>query len=456
MSLKPRLQSLYRRLSGLSSQRRRFQHRMAQRWRELPKHLRRPQQVAGITSISCGATHGIMEKCNFACTSCYLSDLANHTRPLPFDAVTQQLDELRAYLGPGGKTQITSGEVTLLPPADLGRIIAYARSIGLDPMVMTNGQRLLQNLDYLPTLVRDYGLEKISFHIDTTQKGRSNMPLGLHEKEIHPIRDRFAKLVRQVRRTTGKPLHAAHTVTITPHNFAAIPDLVHWFLDNADSIRLLSLLPVAPVGRTQDQHSTDLTLDAVWEEICQGAGQSLNRDALLFGHPECNITVPLFALSCGGCHRLIEIARAGKTWDQHIVRKAVRDFACYTAVDHSLGANMLKLLRPLLLRPHTLAELIGYGLYRLCSEARWLSLFLLQALCLKRPKLRPVFFVVHKFMSPDELQTPIGRERLQSCVFKLPVEGKMVSMCEMNATTLRRSLNSAQLKPNAKHISDGG
>ena len=144
---------------------------------------------------------------------------------------------------------------------DLGRIVAYARRIGLDPMVMTNGQRLLQNPAYLPTLVRDYGLEKISFHVDTTQKGRSNMPLGLQEKEIHPIRDRFAELVRQVRRTTGMPLHAAHTLTVTQQNFADIPNLVHWFLDNADSIRLLSLLPVAQVGRTQDQHTPSLTLN---------------------------------------------------------------------------------------------------------------------------------------------------------------------------------------------------
>ena len=49
--------------------------------------------------------------------------------------------------------------------------------------------------------------------------------------------------------------------------------------------------------------------------------------------------------------------------------------------------------------------------------------------------------VVHRFMSADELETPLGRERLQACVFKLPVNGRMVSMCEMNATGLRRELN---------------
>ncbi|MFQ5742319.1 MAG: hypothetical protein ACE5HV_01890 [Acidobacteriota bacterium] len=55
--------------------------------------------------------------------------------------------------------------------------------------------------------------------------------------------------------------------------------------------------------------------------------------------------------------------------------------------------------------------------------------------------IRPLLIVVHKFMNLDELNTPLGRERLRACVFRLPVEGKMVSMCEMNATSLRRQLN---------------
>jgi hypothetical protein len=143
-----------------------------ERWESLPAEMRVPQQLAGIGAAACGATHSIMEKCNFACTSCYLSDVANYTTPLGFDETAIQLDELRAYLGPGGKCQITSGEVALLDPHDLCRIVAYARRIGLDPMVMTNGQRLLQVDGYLDILVRQYGLEKIGIHIDTTQKGR--------------------------------------------------------------------------------------------------------------------------------------------------------------------------------------------------------------------------------------------------------------------------------------------
>ena len=66
------------------------------------------------------------------------------------------------------------------------------------------------------------------------------------------------------------------------------------------------------------------------------------------------------------------------------------------------------------------------------------------ALRLRRVRVRPWILVVHKFMGPEELATTLGQERLQSCVFRVPVNGRMVSMCELNATGLRLKLNRAQ------------
>jgi hypothetical protein len=40
-------------------------------------------------------------------------------------------------------------------------------------------------------------------------------------------------------------------------------------------------------------------------------------------------------------------------------------------------------------------------------------------------------------MSRDELETPLGRERLAHCVFHVPVDGELVSMCEVNALGVR-------------------
>ncbi len=415
-------------------------------WDRLTPHLKAPQQLAGVAGVACGATHSIMEKCNFSCSSCYLSDVANKTEPLQFEAVKEQLDALRHHLGAGGKVQITSGEVTLLPRDELGRIISRAKEIGLDPMVMTNGQRLLQVPDYLPALVDQYGLEKISIHIDTTQRGRPGMPMGLSERAIHPIRDRFARLIKQVRETTGKTLHAAQTVTVTRKNFADIPDIMRWAVGNLDSFRLISFLPVAEVGRTLDRRIQALSLDEVWEKICEGMGRSLNRHAMYFGHARCSITVPLLVAAFGGRREFIEVVRAGGSWDLGFFKRALRQLVPYLDFDYSLWRNIPALLLGLLRHPCLLVEIPLYGLYRLWGLRGWIGAFSWQLLFSGTAHIRPLMIVVHKFMSPDELETPLGKERLEACVFKLPVDGKMVSMCQMNATSLRRELNVQRLR----------
>ena len=40
-------------------------------------------------------------------------------------------------------------------------------------------------------------------------------------------------------------------------------------------------------------------------------------------------------------------------------------------------------------------------------------------------------------MSPQELATPVGQDRLAACVFRLPYKGEMVPMCQMNADGVR-------------------
>lgn len=417
------------------------------KWQSLPSPLRTDQQLAGVAAVACGATHSIMEKCNFACTSCYLSDIANDTRPAPFAEVQGQLDELRAYLGPGGKCQITSGEVTLLEPAQLGRIVAYARGIGLDPMVMTNGQRFLQRPEYLPSLVADYGLEKVCFHVDSTQKGRPGWRPDQREAELHPLRDRCAELVRHTRAVTGKPLHAAMTVTVTAGNLDGVADVVRWGLANADAVRILSLLPVAPVGRTQDEGAAALTLDGLWRRVEAAVGRPLNRDALHFGHRSCNITTPVVIVTAGGRHHIVETVRAGRRWDLRVMRLALREASHVVDLNEAAPRNAGRLALWMARRPWRLAELAAYGGYRLWGERRAAWALLWGWLRRRNTSVRPLLLVAHRFMAAGELDTDEGRERLAACVFRVPVDGEMVSMCRVNASGLRRQLNTALRRP---------
>jgi len=82
---------------------------LKKRWNSLSRDLQTSHQLSGKTAVVCGATHHVMEKCNFSCTCCYLGPEANKTEPLPFYEVKAQLDTMRAEFGDAGKVQITAG-----------------------------------------------------------------------------------------------------------------------------------------------------------------------------------------------------------------------------------------------------------------------------------------------------------------------------------------------------------
>lgn len=411
-----------------------------ERFESLPARLQTADQILGVAHHSCGATHGVMERCDLACTSCYLGEEANASEPLAAAEIHRQLDSLRDFLGPQGKAQITSGEVTLLPREVLGSYVRYALEIGLDPMVMTHGRRFLEEPDYLRELIEDDGLEKISIHIDSTQRGREEWSAFCSESELNPLRDRYARLIRDTRKLTGRKLHAAHTVTVHQRNLDQVPDVMRWIVKNLDAFRMVSFQPVAEVGRTQDESIQDLTLESVWKRICEGLGVQINRNAMQFGHPECHIVTPVVVARSGDVTVVLETVRENKKWDRAYLRRLLRHIGGYTVrgksrVENVLGMGSLTVRNPLLL-----LETFFYGIYRLWGDRKKLGAVLVEALRKRQLSVRPLALVVHKFMSPSELETTVGRERLAACTFQVPVDGRMISMCELNATELRSKL----------------
>ncbi|QDU65734.1 radical SAM protein [Engelhardtia mirabilis] len=417
---------------------------LAEKWRQLPEAARTPQQLAGRGGVGCGATHGVQERCDLACTSCYLTDIANRTPPLPFAEVDAQLAALRAHLGPGGKVQLTAGEVTLLPLAELGRIVERAIELELDPMLMTNGRRLLREPDYFEALVRDHGLRKVSFHVDLTQRGRPEVARAAGERDLDPLRLECAELIRSVRRRTGAALHGAMTVTVTPRNLDQVPDVVEFARRNADAFRIVSFQPAAEVGRTEDARALDHgapSMDELWERVCAPYGRLLERHALHFGHPECNVTVPVVSVTAGDEAFGFEVVRAGSVRDARgfaAMLQALADHADSPRPDR-FRAGWLALR--LLARPSLGLATLGMMARRAVQERRALGRILSSLVRGRRVRVQPQLFVIHRFMDADELATPLGRERLEACVFRVAVDGELVSMCELNASGLREELN---------------
>lgn len=406
-------------------------------------------QWLGVISTGCAATHNVYERCNFYCTACYLSDEANHTPPLPFSEVKKQLDHIRKELGPSANTQITAGEVTLMPREELARIVRYARDIGLDPMVMTHGQTYLEDPTYLHHLMIHGGLQKTAIHIDVTQKGRRFLKAGMREKDLHPLRDQFANLIREARRVTGQTLHASHTMTITEQNYDDVPDVMEWMVANNDAFRMISFQPTAEVGRTKAQPQIQKQ-DEIWANICKGMGLVTNRHTFVFGHPDCNTTSLVWVLRWqdgdGRDRRaLMEVKRDDpkdmKFFDE-LMSGAFNGF--YT--DGESNAELLgKWLGLFVKSPKYFWQWPVYATRRAWADRDWAPSFMTAVVRGAQWSCTPFIVVVHNFMSSHELQTPYGQERLQACAFKLPVEidgeTKMVSMCEMNGTDLRKRKN---------------
>lgn len=412
----------------------------------IPEAIVTPEQSLGTATSGCAATYGVLERCSFACTACYLDSSANAVPALPFEEVARQLDAIRVELGPWGNTQITAGEVTLLPVDDLVRILRYCSEVELSPMLMTHGQVLLDDPSYLERLVVDGGLDNLAVHIDTTQRGRPGLEPGMREADLDPLRDRFADLLRETRRRTGRPLRAAQNITVTQESLDDVPGIVRWALRNADAMRMISFQPVADVGRTRD--ASGVTRDALWERIQEGLGTAANDRAWFMGHPDCSTICLAWVVTRGEEVEVVEVTRKDKRIDRAFFRSLMADVGGWRMSAEGRGMSLARLAGRLLRRPRPLVTAPLFALYRLWTERGVLARTVGSSLRGRRVRLRPFVLVVHRFMDSAELETDLGRERLAACAFRVPVdrgggELEMVSMCELNGSGLRSKLNTA-------------
>lgn len=417
---------------------------LAQRWAGLDPALQLPGQGLGQKATGCGATVGIQPRCDFSCTGCYLGQEANRIPALPVAAILRQLDELRRWLGPKSNVQVTDGEVTLRPVEELTEILRYARSIGVIPMVMTHGDNFRRQPGLLERLMEEGGLTEVSIHVDITQRGRDGAAYRVprSELELMPLRDEFAAMVREARRRTGRPLRAAMTLTVTRDNLAQIADVVRWLVRNRDAFSLVSFQPLAQVGRTR-KSQRGVTAAELWREVGRGtAGFGLHLDGagpLHFGHTECTRFVPLLALQRAGEEARLFQAFRPVPEDQAIVQEffarglggtAFRDDDALEKTARALG--MIRTAPRWLLgrARHWVAA-------RMRNEAGLSLPRLLFDNLRGRLRVDGLTLTSHHFMSPEELRTPVGQDRLAACVFRLPYKGKMVPMCKMNADGVR-------------------
>ena len=202
-------------------------------------HLKANQILGRKEAIGCVSLE-ISQRCNLDCSLCYLSSSSNQVTDLPIQEVFRRLDEIKKHFGIGTDVQISGGDPTMRDRKELMQIVRYAREIGLHPALFTNGIRCTR--DMVEELAEN-GLSDIAFHVDLTQ-GRKGFNT---EEELNAIRKQYIDLVR------GLPLMVIFNTTVHENNFAQVPDMVRFFIEQADVESLDKLFRDLDIGMTGAQ-----------------------------------------------------------------------------------------------------------------------------------------------------------------------------------------------------------
>jgi hypothetical protein len=417
---------------------------LRERWNSLPPELQTNNQISGRHLTHCGFTLGA-SYCSFHCTHCYLPKNANSI-PIPSLAqVKEQIDANRHFQGPGGGLQITGGDVADAywksgRADELIEIVRYAYSVGSIPMLMTHGQTLIEQPQFLERLVLEGGLRQISVHVDMTQAGRHGYPIGRIkcEADLHPVRQAFTDLALRVREKTGCILEYALSFTVTRRNLDDVPEVIRWYLaDPRRSYiwRMLSFQPEADTGRTLFSQNP-ITPEDVWEKICEGVGMPLRRDVSIFGHPDCNSWASLLVARPTG--KYFPLLPDDAKFD-HLLGEVLRKIGGLSLVNDDAGTPLYRLAGVVFKNPLLLARVVTQMTHYLTSRNAPREIFR----ALLRGQVHTLGVGMHNFMGSEKVARaatdPVIKARLDSCVFKGAVKRngtwEAVPMCAMNQQT---------------------
>ncbi len=359
-----------------------------------------PAQVAGRRwGIGCVALE-ITQRCNLDCTICYLSENAEAVQDLPLAEVKRRIDTVFALYGPGTNLQITGGDPTLRKLDELAAIVRYAAACGLRPALFTNGIRATR--PFLQRLV-DAGLTEVAFHVDLTQERKGYAT----ERDLNAVR---LKLIEAAR---GLPLAIYFNTTVFAGNVAEVPDLVRFFVSQADAVNLASFQVQAETGRGVDRrHGGAITLAGLEEAMNRAADGALRFGQFQPGHARCNRYA--LALVCGGrAYPLADDDRLparllAATGDLSLDRRSVR---------RSLARSAGWLVR----HPQYLGAAVTWAAGRTWAMRR--------SLLRSRGRVHKLSFMIHNFMDACSLE----RERIDACIFHTATADGTLSMCVHNA-----------------------
>lgn len=349
--------------------------------------------------IGCVALE-ITQRCNLDCSACYLSEHSEAVRDLPLEEIYRRIDMIRDTYGSDVDIQVTGGDPTLRKQDELVAIVRRLREVGMRPALFTNGIRATRDL--LVSLV-GAGLIDVAFHVDLTQGHRGYQT----ERDLNELRRTY------IERARGLPLSVFFNTTVFDGNFDQIPDVVAFFVQHSDVVRLASFQPLAQTGRgVLSPRSPAINTASVIRQIEKGVGTPLSFDTAHAGHAQCNRYAMSFVanghvydvLDNKELYNLLVDRTAGYRFDRQSRKRAVATF-----------------LRCLAANPEVIAKGAGW-----CASKLWRMKSDLMA---SRGRINKLSFFVHNFMDACHLDP----ERIKACTFMAATQDGPASMCLHNA-----------------------
>ncbi len=168
----------------------------------------------------------VTDNCNLNCTGCYRNRIEGNR---PVDAIKNDIDKLIKITN-CDSICVAGGEPLIYP--QITEVIEYISAKKVKPMISSNGVNLTPEL---AGELRDAGLAKIHFHIDSTQ----NRPgwEGKSEAELNELRQYYADLLWKT-----KKIQCGYHVTITRPALKYIPEILSWGQRNIKKVHHISLL----------------------------------------------------------------------------------------------------------------------------------------------------------------------------------------------------------------------
>jgi len=357
------------------------------------------QQMGRRWTLGCVALE-ITQRCNLDCSLCYLSEHSEAIRDIPVEELFRRIDLIHQHYGAYTNVQVTGGDPTLRQQNELIAIVKYIRSLGMQATLMTNGIKATREL---LTKLSNAGLVDVAFHVDTTQeiKGYDN------EVALNTLREKY------IERARGLGLSIMFNTTVHRGNFHEIPEIVRFFRNHADVIRLVSFQLQAETGRgVAGKRPLLITPDSVWKQIETGAGITLNSKAIRAGHTECN----RYAIGLRLGDEMQDLLE-----DTQTVGKLMQEFQTVKANRRHKFKSLIAGCTQALKKPAA-AVLFFKWVFDLFWSRK-------EMLLRSRGKINTMSFFMHNFMDASELDS----ERITACAFKVMTENGPISMCLYNA-----------------------